>query len=361
MLRWTLGRQVVRAGRQANVFAPRCQAGFATSVENPPPRYSGIATFFRAPHVDMHEDPAGLSKVDVGVVGVPFDGGVTSRPGARHGPREVRTQSATNVRRVNQATGCQPFDIGMAVADVGDAYVSRPFELIGAHSEIQAHFATLLDAGVLPVAIGGDHSVSLPILRAHGAKRAEQGLPPLAMIHIDAHADTGDDYMGSKFHHGAPFKIAVDEGLIDPKRVVQFGIRGTTGFPDQWKFSYESGMRVIDMDECESLGPKGILEEIKRVVGDRDVYITFDIDALDPAYAPGTGTPEIGGLTPIFTQTVLRGLGNGGLALNIVGADLVEVSPPLDAGNLAALAGANLAFELLCIAVQAKVRASKVA
>jgi len=351
-------RTVIRSCQA--VLAPRCQFGFATvSAKNPPPRYSGLATFFRAPFVDMHDIPAALATVDVGLVGVPFDGGVTSRPGARHGPREVRSQSATNVRRVNQATMCQPFDMGVAVADVGDAYVSRPFELQAAHAEIQSHFATLLNADVIPLAIGGDHSVSLPILRAHAAKRAEQGLPPLAMVHIDAHADTGDDYMGSKFHHGAPFKIAVDEGLIEPKRVVQLGIRGSTGFPDQWKFSYESGMRVIDMDECDSLGADGVLAEIRRVVGDRDTYITFDIDALDPAYAPGTGTPEIGGLTPLFAQKVIRGLGNGGLALNVIGADLVEVSPPLDAANLASLAGANLVFELLCITTQAKHRATR--
>lgn len=346
--RSTLGLQTGFKGHRA----------FADAV-NPPPRYSGIATFFKAPYVDMHEDPAALTKVDIGVLGVPFDGGVTSRPGTRLGPREVRNQSATNVRRVNQATGCQPFDMGLVVADVGDAYVGRPFELNESHAQIQAHVARLLDAGVLPVSVGGDHSVSLPILRAHGAKRAAQGLPPLAMVHIDAHADTGDDYMGSKFHHGAPFKIAVDEGLIDPKRTVQLGIRGTIGFPDQWDFSHKSGMRVIYMDECETLGPEGVLAEIRRVVGDSDTYVTFDIDALDPAYAPGTGTPEIGGLTTLFAQRVLRGLGDGGLGLNVVGADLVEVSPPLDAGDLASIAGANLIFELLCIAAQAKIRQRK--
>merc|ERR1719247_994059 len=309
----------------------------------------------------MHSEPAALANVDIGLLGVPFDGGVTSRPGSRHGPREVRAQSATNVRRVNQATRCQPFDMGLNVADVGDAYVSRPFELTAAHGEIQEHLARLLDSDVLPVAVGGDHSVSLPILRAFGAKRAEKGLPPLAMVHIDAHADTGDDYMGSRFHHGAPFKIAVDEGLIDPKRTLQIGIRGTVGFADQWAFSHNSGMRVIYMDEALELGPEGVLAEIGRLVGDRDTYVTFDIHALDPAFAPGTGTPEIGGFTPHYTQTLLRGLGDGGLNLNVVGADLVEVAPPLDAANLASLAGANLVFELLCVAAQAKARGRKTA
>lgn len=353
-----LRQQLLRSCRVGQAhFALGCHAAFATrAVKNPPPRYSGVATFFRAPHVDMHDEAAELENVDIGLIGVPFDGGVTSRPGTRFGPRQIRDESATNVRRVNQATKCQPFGMGMTVADIGDAHVTKPYELRGAHAEIEAHFQRVLDAGVLPVAIGGDHSVSLPILRAFGKKRAEKGLKPLALVHIDAHADTGDDYMGSKFHHGAPFKIAVDEGLIDPKRTIQIGIRGTLGFPDQWAFSHDSGMRVIYMEECLDIGPAGVLAEICRVVGDRDTYVTFDIDALDPAYAPGTGTPEIGGLTPHFAQHVLRGLGDGGLNLNVVGADLVEVSPPLDAANLASLAGANLVFELLCIAAQAKAR-----
>lgn len=300
----------------------------------------------------MHGDLEQLKSVDIGLLGVPYDGGVTSRPGARHGPREVRSQSATNVRRVNQATGCAPFDMGLNVADIGDAYVARPFELTQAHAEIQAHFTRLLDADVLPVALGGDHSISLPILRALGESRSRAGKPPLALVHVDAHCDTGDDYMGSKFHHGAPFKIAVDEGLIDPKRTVQLGIRGSTGFPNQWAFSYDTGMRVIDVDECFALGPEGVLAEISRVVGESDTYITFDIDALDPSHAPGTGTPEIGGLTTHFAQRLLRGLGTGGLNLPIVGADLVEVAPPLDVGNLTSLTGANVFFEILCIAAQ---------
>lgn len=339
----------------------RCLQTQADAVRNPPPRYAGLATFFRMPFVDMHGDQASLDAVDVGVLGVPYDGGVTSRPGARHGPREVRSQSASAVRHFNQHTGVAPLSLGLQLADIGDSHVTRPFALEAAHSEIEAHFERILGAGVAPLSIGGDHSISLPILRAFGKRRRAAGLPPLALVHIDAHCDTGDDYMGSRFHHGAPFKIAVDEGLIDPRRTIQLGIRGTVGFKEQWAFSYESGMRVMLAEECADLGPAAVLHEVRRVVGDAPTYVSFDIDALDPSHAPGTGTPEIGGLTTQFAQRVLRGLGDAphGFGCNIVGADLVEVSPPFDVADLTSHAGANLAFELLCVIAQAKLRAQQ--
>lgn len=300
------------------------------------PRYVGIPTFFRAPLQESLED------VDIGLIGVPFDGGVTSRPGARHGPREVRNQS-TLVRMKNQATGISPHEL-CRVADVGDAWVPSPFELVGSHSSIQEAFARLYEHDVLPIAVGGDHSISLPILRAIAAEQA------VGMIHIDAHCDTGDDYMGSRFHHGAPFSRAVEEGLLDPTRTIQIGIRGSINDMNLWKFSHDSGMRVVYMEEFYKLGVEKTIAEARRVVGDGPVYISFDIDSLDPAFAPGTGTPEIGGLTSLEAQLLIRGC----QGLHIVGADMVEVSPPFDAAGNTALAGANLLFELLCVASESR-------
>ncbi|MEM1343050.1 MAG: agmatinase [Pseudomonadota bacterium] len=296
------------------------------------PRYTGLASFFRAPYrEDFEADPP-----DIGVIGVPFDGGVTNRPGPRHGPREVRNQSSL-MRRMNQATGVAPFEAAR-VADIGDAWIRRPYELIGAHTEIEAFFARVHAAGIRPLTCGGDHSISLPILRAIARER------PLAMVHIDAHADTGDSYMGSAYHHGAPFKIAVDEGLLDPKKVVQIGIRGTVHSPEMWKFSYDSGMRVMLIEEVEERGWRACIDEAVALLGDTPAYVSFDIDSLDPAFAPGTGTPEAGGLTMREAQGMIRRLG----ALDIRGADMVEVSPPFDVGGLTAMNGATVMFELLC-------------
>lgn len=302
------------------------------------PRYVGVPTFFRAPLRETLDD------VDIGLIGVPFDGGVTSRPGTRHGPREVRNQS-TMVRMKNQATGISPHQL-CRVADVGDAWVPSPFELTGSHASIQHAFERLHERNILPVAVGGDHSISLPILRAIASEQ------PVGMIHIDAHCDTGDDYMGSRFHHGAPFSRAVEEGLLDPERTVQIGIRGSINDLDLWKFSHDSGMRVIYMEEFYRSGVEKTMAEAHRIVGKGPVYISFDIDSLDPAFAPGTGTPEIGGLSSLEAQLLIRGC----QGMHVVGADLVEVSPPFDAAGTTALAGANLLFELLCIASDSRAR-----
>lgn len=295
------------------------------------PRYTGLASFFRLPYdEDFERDPP-----EIGICGVPYDMGVTNRPGPRHGPREVRNMSSF-LRRMNQATGAAPF--AARVKDIGDAWVRRPYELEGAHKEIEAFFARVHAAGIRPLACGGDHSVSLPILRAI----ARDG--PLAMIHIDAHCDTGDGYMGSRFHHGAPFKVAVDEGLLDPKKVVQIGIRGSVHTMEMWKFSYESGMRVMQIEEVEHHGWRTCIDEAVEIVGRHPCYVSFDIDALDPAFAPGTGTPEAGGLTMREAQGMVRRLAG----LDIRGADMVEVSPPFDVGQITALNGATMMFEILC-------------
>ncbi|MDJ0935942.1 MAG: agmatinase [Kiloniellales bacterium] len=295
------------------------------------PRYVGLPTFMRAPY---EED---LSAVDIALVGIPFDGGVTNRPGARHGPREIRNQSSL-MRRINQATGIDPFAL-CRIADTGDAWVEQPFELEGALEEIAAFYRRLHATGTVPVSAGGDHSVTLPVFRGIAAER------PVGMVHFDAHCDTGDDYLGSKFHHGAPFKRAVEEGLLDPKRTVQIGIRGAINDPDIWSFSHESGMRVVYMEELYERGPKDVIEEARGIVGDGPTYVSFDVDGLDPVFAPGTGTPECGGFSVIEAQLMIRGL----RGLNLVGGDVVEVAPPFDPSGNTALVGATILYEILCV------------
>ena len=299
------------------------------------PRYSGIASFFRAPLAQQ------TAEVDIGIIGVPFDGGVTHRSGARHGPRAVREQS-TMLRRINAATRVTPFATAR-VRDLGDCWIEHPYELLTALQEIESFYRGVIAAGIVPLSVGGDHSISLPILRAVAAKA------PVGMIHIDAHCDTGDDYMGSRFHHGAPFRRAVEENLLDPKRVVQIGIRGTTNDPDMWGFSLRSGMRVLPMEEFDDRGWRYAAEEARRVVGSGPTYLTFDIDSLDPSEAPGTGTPEAGGITALQALRLLRDL----RGTDFVGGDLVEVAPPFDAGTLTSFNGASVLFEILCLLVEA--------
>jgi len=302
------------------------------------PRYVGVPTFMRAPYRETFDD------VDIGLIGVPFDGGVTNRTGARHGPREVRNQSSL-MRKINQASGIAPYDL-CTVTDLGDAWVQSPFHLESSLDEIREFFARVHAAGVVPLSCGGDHAISLPILRAIATERA------VGMVHIDAHCDTGSNYLGSNYHHGAPFSRAVEEGLLDPRRTIQIGIRGATNHPDVWKFSHESGMRVIYMHELYEMGPGAAMAEARRVVGDGPTYVSFDIDALDPAFAPGTGTPEIGGLSSLEAQLMIRNL----QGLDLVGADVVEVAPPFDPSGVTALTGASIMFELLCVLADAAAR-----
>ena len=246
------------------------------------------------------------------------------------------------MRKINQASGIAPYEL-CTVADLGDAWIERPFNLESSLAEITTFFARVHAAGVVPLSCGGDHSISLAILRAIAAGG------PVGMVHIDAHCDTGSNYLGSNYHHGAPFSRAVEEGLLDPRRTVQIGIRGGINDRDVWRFSHESGMRVIYMHELHAMGLEAAIEEARRVVGDGPTYLSFDIDSLDPAYAPGTGTPEVGGLTSLQAQVMIRGL----RGLNLVGADMVEVSPPFDPSGLTALTGATMMFEQLCILADA--------
>ena len=295
------------------------------------PRYREIATFMRAP---LRHDPAGL---DIALIGVPFDGGVTNRPGARHGPREIRNMSSL-MRAIHHVTRVNPYEL-CQIADMGDVLFPRIYDVEATLEDIALFYERVHAAGVAPLSAGGDHSITLPIYRAIAAER------PVGMVHIDAHTDTWDEFLGSKFTHGAPFRRAVEEGLLDPKRTVQIGIRGAQNSADGWTFSLETGMRVIFMEEFTALGVEAVISEARRVVGEGPTYISFDVDGLDPVFAPGTGTPEIGGLTTIEAQTLLRGL----RGLQLVGGDVVEVAPPFDPTGNTALVAATMMYEILCL------------
>ncbi|MCZ6778820.1 MAG: agmatinase [Acidobacteria bacterium] len=299
------------------------------------PRYMDIATFMRAPLV---RDP---SEVDIGLIGVPFDAAVTNRPGARHGPREIRNMSSF-MRTTHHVTGINPYKL-CRIGDLGDTPINHAYHVEKSLKDIQMFYEKVHAAGTIPLSAGGDHSIPLPIFRAIAAQR------PIGMVHIDAHTDTWDEFLGSKFTHGAPFRRAVEEGLLDPKRTVQIGIRGAQNSPEGWEFSREQGMRVIFMEEFTKLGVETVIGEARRVVGEGPTYITFDVDGLDPVYAPGTGTPEVGGLTTIEAQALLRGL----RGLNLVGGDVVEVAPPFDPTGNTALVGATMMYEILCLLAEA--------
>ena len=299
------------------------------------PRYMGIPTFMRTP---LQRDPKGL---DIALIGIPFDGGITNRAGARHGPREMRNMSSL-MRAVHHVSKINPYQL-CKIADLGDVLFSRIFELEYSHKEIEDFYRRVHDAGVAPLSAGGDHSVTLPIFRAIAAER------PIGMVHIDAHTDTWDEFQGSKFMHGTPFRRAVEEGLLDPKRTVQIGIRGAQNTEEGWEFSLRTGMRVIFMEEFTELGVNAVIAEARRVVGDGPTYISFDVDGLDPVYAPGTGTPEVGGITTVEAQALLRGL----QGLNLIGGDVVEVAPPFDPTDNTALVGVTMMYEILCVLADA--------
>ncbi len=294
------------------------------------PRFGDVATFMRMP---LFRNPA---DVEIGMVGVPWDGGTTNRPGARHGPRQMRDLS-TMMRRVHHVTCVAPYELAKC-GDMGDAPVN-PASLEDSLDRIEKHFGKIHAAGAVPLSAGGDHLITLPIMRG-----IRKGLPPLGMVHFDAHSDTWDTYFGGfKYTHGTPFRRAVEEGLLDPKRVVQIGIRGSLYKRDDNQWAVDQGMRVITIEEYFDLGVDKVIAEARRVVGMDPTYVSFAVDGLDPAYAPGTGTPEPGGLTTRELQTILRGLDG----LNLVGADVVEVAPAYDHAELTALAAANVAYEYL--------------
>ena len=299
-------------------------------------RFMGAATLLRA---QMVSDP---NEVDIALVGVPFDGGVTNRPGARHGPREMRNASSLT-RMIHHVTRFNPFD-ACRIGDLGDVPMESIYSIEKTNDAIEAFFAQINKAGAIPLTAGGDHSITYPILKAIAASR------PVALIHIDAHTDTWGPFQESKFHHGSPFYWASEEGLIDPKKTIQIGIRGAQNTDEGWLYSEQSGMRVVFMEEFAEIGVDAVIAEARRVVGDAPTYLSFDVDGLDPVYAPGTGTPEIGGITTLEAQKLLRGLSG----LNLIGGDVVEVAPPYDQTGNTAMVGATLMYEMLCLLAEGR-------
>ncbi len=295
------------------------------------PRFGGIASMMRLP---VASSPVGLNAA---FIGVPLDIGTSHRPGARFGPRQIRAESAL-IRPYNMATGAAPFDT-LQVADLGDVAINT-YSLAKSLPLITDYYAEVLRADCTPLTLGGDHTIALPILRAIAAKYG-----PVAMVHVDAHADVNDDMFGEPIAHGTPFRRAVEENLLACDKVFQIGLRGTGYASDDFDWPRAQGFTIVPAHEVwyQSLAPT--MAKVRETIGDTPCYLSFDIDGLDPAYAGGTGTPEIGGLTVPQALEIIRGC----FGLNIVGADLVEVSPPYDVSGNTALLGANLLFEMLCI------------
>lgn len=299
------------------------------------PRYAGRSTFMRLPQI---EDP---SEVDIALIGLPWDSGSTNRVGQRHGPREIRSNS-TLMRLVHQASRIAPYDL-CRIADLGDVPVN-PIDIHDTLERTTRFYRRVHAAGAVPLTAGGDHLGTLPILRGIA------GNEPMAMVQFDSHSDTNDTYFGDNpYTHGTPFRRAVEEGILDPARIIQVGIRGSMYSAHDLDWAQAQGIRVLEIEEYFELGPERVIEEIRRVVGDAPTYVTFDIDALDPVYAPGTGTPEVGGFTTPEAQRMIRGL----RGLDLVGADVMEVAPPFDPTGVTALTGASLMFELLCVLADA--------
>ncbi|CUJ83412.1 Guanidinobutyrase [Shimia thalassica] len=298
------------------------------------PRFAGVPTFMRLPHVPL-DDPR-LAEVQVGLIGTPWDSGTTNRPGPRHGPRQLRDMS-TMIRAQNGATLVRPFEM-VNCADLGDV-APNPADLMASMDRITAFYDEILAAGIVPLTGGGDHLCSLPILRALGRNT------PLGMIHFDSHTDLFDSYFGgTKFTHGTPFRRAIEEGLLDPQKVIQIGIRGTAYDSEDRDFAAAVGVTIIPIEEFHARGPEDVMVQARELVGETPTYVSYDIDFVDPAFAPGTGTPEVGGPNSYQAMLVARLL----KGVNIVGADLVEVSPPFDAAGGTAYLGVSIMFEMLC-------------
>ena len=301
------------------------------------PRFAGVPTFMRLPLVPLDHERIG--DVEIGLMGVPWDSGTTNRPGPRHGPRQLRDAS-TMIRAEHPTTGIRPFETANC-ADVGDVG-PNPASIEDTLERVTAAFKALKGHGIRPLMAGGDHLSSLPVLRGIAADA------PLGMIHFDSHTDLYHSYFGGQMYtHGTPFRRAVEEGLLDPKRVVQIGIRGTMYDAEDLDFAHTNGIRVIRIEEFFRRGTDDVMTEARDIVGSGPVYVSYDIDFVDPAFAPGTGTPEVGGPTSFQALEVCRHLHG----LDIRGADLVEVSPPFDPTSATAFLGASIMFEILCAMV----------
>ena len=298
---------------------------------NEMPRFAGHASMFRLPTETTARD------LDVAIVGVPLDIGTSNRNGARYGPRQIRSESVL-VRPYGMATGAAPFD-SFQIADVGDVPLN-PYQLDKSIDIIERYYDDILSDDAKPVSIGGDHTISLPILRAVAKKHG-----PVALVHVDAHADVNDEMFGEKITHGTIFRRAIEEDLVDPNKMFQIGLRATGYAADDFDWARQRGVTVVLAEECwyKSLNP--LMQQVRDVIGsEHPTYLTFDIDGLDPSVAPGTGTPEPAGLSASQGLEIIRGC----YGLNLVGCDLVEVSPPYDTTGNTALLAANLIFEMLC-------------
>ncbi len=304
------------------------------------PRFAGIPTFMRLPHVPLEDDR--ISEVEIGLIGVPWDAGTTNRPGPRHGPRQLRDYS-TMIRTLHPVSGINPYAL-CACADLGDVG-PNPADLHDSMERITRFYTQVKAKGITPMTAGGDHLCSLPVLRG----LASDG--PLGMIHFDAHTDLFESYFGGyKYTHGTPFRRAIEEGLLDPKRVIQIGIRGTMYDGEDIEWGRAQGVTIITVDELFARGIPDVMAQAREVVGSQPTYCSYDIDFIDPAYAPGTGTPEIGGPNSYQAQQVVREMSG----VNLIGADLVEVSPPFDASGGTAWLGVSIIFELLCMLAEAR-------
>jgi agmatinase len=300
--------------------------------------FADAATFLGAAYRPEARDLPDLGGLEAALIGVPMDLGVTNRNGARFGPRAVREVERIgpyeHVLKMAPLAECR-------IADIGDVPMRSRFSLDACHEDIEAFYRRVVEAGVIPLSVGGDHSISQSILRAVGGAR------PVGMLHIDAHCDTSGPYEGSKFHHGGPFRQAVLDGVLDPERVIQIGIRGASEY--LWEFSYESGMTVIHAEEAVEMGMAAVVAKAREVLGSGPVYVSFDIDSLDPGFAPGTGTPEVGGLAPREVLAILR----GAAGLDVIGGDVVEVAPQYDATTNTAQCAAQVLLTMTGLAVSA--------
>lgn len=305
------------------------------------PRFSDVATLLRSRRLEATDE------VDIGLVGVPFDLAVNYRSGARMGPAGVREASRL-IRRVHPTSGIRPFEIAN-VADIGDCPIN-PMSKDKSIDQIENFFADLVAKGITPIAVGGDHTVPLPILRA-----LTKDTGPIGILHVDAHADVMDEICEDKVNHATFMRRAMEEGILDPKRVIQLGLRGSRFVPNDFSYSYDVGYTVITMDEYDEMGRDAAIEKIKDVLGEGPIYISIDIDGLDPAYMPGTGVPEIGGILPRDMQVILRAL----QGKEIIGGDICEIAPALDPTGITCVTAANLAFEMLCITADSLERQGK--
>ncbi len=325
------------SGNAADMHDPRFQKVAQTIFSEGGTRaapYSGIPTLLSAPAFAVDPKAPDFGNLQVALMGAPMDLGASNRPGARFGPRALR--AIERIGPYNHVLDVAPVH-ALRVGDVGDVPFRSRYSLPLCIEDLELWYRQIAAQGVLPLTVGGDHSITYPIMKALGVRQ------PLGMVHIDAHCDTGGEFDQTRFHHGGPFRLAVLDGVLDPTRCIQIGIRGSSEY--LWEFSKDAGMTVIHAEEVAALGVPEIVRLARKVVGDGPTYLSFDVDGLDPVYAPGTGTPEIGGLSTREALAIFHGL----KGLNICGGDVVEVAPQYDPSTNTAQAGAQMLFEILSL------------